>query len=361
MTTLEELLEKENLRNTPFDVFISLRESISDIEILKEICSHINFENNDTFFKSLKAFLVLYGKNLSLVNGQTIIKEINKSNFGKSAYIKAGESIIQTINRPAFLIINDRIESAINTIWKKRLDENEISINIAVPSVGRIEIKNHPNYEWVGTGWLIKDTDIIVTNRHVAYSFASRQEDTFDINMNHKGEQLEVFIDFKEEYNLINNERTFQIEKVLHIAENDEPDIALLKVKRLSLQGNNLPMGLEVAAYEVNAKDPVATIGYPANCSMYNKKEWDPIFNGIYDVKRLAPGIIYPSSAASFIYMHDCSTWYGNSGSPIMDLVTGKVVGIHYAGSNEEYGILTNWAVRSIYLLELLKELENIL
>ncbi|GAB5398810.1 MAG: hypothetical protein Aureis2KO_03950 [Aureisphaera sp.] len=356
--TLEELLEKENLRNTPLDVFISLRENIDDIEILSEVCSHINFENDNTFFQSLKDFLVSYGKKLSMVDGRSMLRDINNSKSNKNTYQKASESIIRTINRPAFLIRNDKIDSSIDIIWKKRLDESEANINSAIPSVGRIEIGNHPHYNWVGTGWLIKGTNIVVTNRHVAYNFASRQDDSFDINSNHKGKTLRVSIDFKEEYN-VDNENTFRVSRVLHIAENDEPDVALMEILSTSYEGNPLPKGLEIAKHESDPKDAVFTIGYPANCSMLNQKNLDPIFNGIYDVKRLAPGIIYPSSAAPFIYMHDCTTWYGNSGSPVIELTTGKVVGIHYAGSNEEYGgILTNWAVRSTYLLELLQELQ---
>ncbi|MFK7749042.1 MAG: trypsin-like peptidase domain-containing protein, partial [Kordia sp.] len=68
---------------------------------------------------------------------------------------------------------------------------------------------------------------------------------------------------------------------------------------------------------------------------------------------------IYPSSAAQYIYEHDCSTWYGNSGSPVVDLNTGEVVGIHYAGAHHKHNrIRSNWAVRSTYLIELLHELK---
>jgi len=34
-----------------------------------------------------------------------------------------------------------------------------------------------------------------------------------------------------------------------------------------------------------------------------------------------------------FDFKHDCATLVGNSGSPVIDILTGKVVGTHFAGS----------------------------
>jgi len=359
MTKLEELLEKENLRNTPFDVFLSLRDNIKDVEILEEICSNIDFDNTDSFFSTLKSFLVSYGEKLSVMDGETVARQIVHGKKDRNSMLKTTESIIQTINRPAFLIRNNQIESSIETRWKKRLDDCRANLNLAIPSVGRVEIDNHPYRDWVGTAWLIKGTDILVTNRHVAYAFASRQDESFDINQNAKGRKLKVSIDFKEEYN-VDVDRTYRIKKVVHIAENDEPDIALMQVHTISYDGYQLPEGLEIEYHEIEPEKEVCTIGYPGIDSLSNQtKEMKDVFMDIYDVKRLAPGLIYPSAAAEFIYQHDCSTWYGNSGSPILDLHSGKVVGIHYAGSKVEYGgVYTNWAVRSTYLIELLTELK---
>jgi endonuclease G len=193
----------------------------------------------------------------------------------------------------------------------------------------------------------------------VAYTFASRQEDSFDINQNVKGRKLKVSIDFKEEYN-VDAERTYRIKEVIHIAENDEPDIALMRVYHTSYDGHQLPEGLEISIHESEPGDDVCTIGYPGVDSLAKQtQEMKEVFMDIYDVKRLSPGQIFPSAAAEFIYHHDCSTWYGNSGSPILELSSGKVVGVHYGGDKVEYGgIYTNWAVRSVYLIELLEELD---
>ncbi len=358
MTTLEKLLEQENLNNTPFAVFLSLKENIDDMEILSEICSHINFESEESFFESVKTFLLDYGKKISLGDGKEMAQQIVTNVVDGNSYRKAEESIIMTINRPAFIIRNDKIDDSIATKWKERMDQSNDQISKVIPSVGRIELSGHPRYPWVGTGWLIKGTNIVVTNRHVANIFSSRRKKSFGINTDYRGNVLSVNIDFKEEHEIA-EENEFQIKKVIHVAENDEPDIALLEVNPVNEKGKSLPEGLEISQNVSQPHDNVYVVGYPAYDPIEEIKIYDFIFKGISDVKRLAPGDIFPSSAASYIYMHDCSTWYGNSGSPLVDLNTGKVVGIHYAGTQHEYrGVRANWAVRSTYLIELLEELE---
>lgn len=358
MTTFEQLLKEENLMDSPVGVFLSLRENIDDLEILKEICGHIDFNDSALFFKSVKEFLIDYGKRLSLMDGKEMAKQIgNKKISHIDAFRRAEESIILTINRPAFLIRNDRIDDSIVTKWKERIDEYEDKITKTIPSVGRIEIKGHHQHTWAGTGWLIKGTDIIVTNRHVAQIFASRYRKGCQIKTDALGSPFEVNIDFKEEYD-IDEDREFLIKKVLHIAENDEPDIALLRIEQENEYGIPLPEGLEISSRMAHPHDNVFVLGYPAFDTNIKTKLYDFDLKKVSNVKRLAPGDIFPSSAAPYIYMHDCTTWYGNSGSPVVDLTTGKVVGIHYAGSHSEYrGLRANWAVRSTYLLDLLDEL----
>ena len=358
MSTLEQLLEEENLKYTPFDVFLSLRDNIDDLEILREICSHIDFNNKEAFFESVKKFLIDYGKRISLGDGSEMAEQIDDKNVSNvDAFKRAEESIIMTINRPAFLIRNDRVDDSITTKWKQRIDDNNDKISNTIPGVGRLEIKGHPNYPWAGTGWLIAGTDIIVTNKHVADIFTSEVRDKLKINDDYRGNRLSVNIDFKEEYG-IHEEHEFDIKEVIYMAENNKPDIALLRVERKNIKGKSLPKGLEISSKRMSPDDNVYVVGYPAYNLGGEIQLYDCIFKGISNVKRLAPGDIYPSSAASYLYMHDCSTWYGNSGSPVIDLYSGRVVGIHYAGSAHEYkGVRANWAVRSTYLIELLEEL----
>ena len=65
------------------------------------------------------------------------------------------------------------------------------------------------------------------------------------------------------------------------------------------------------------------------------------IFMDVYNVKRLQPGRAVTYSAKFSALEHDCSTLGGNSGSPVVDLETHQVIGLHFGG---RYG-LGNYAV----------------
>jgi V8-like Glu-specific endopeptidase len=56
------------------------------------------------------------------------------------------------------------------------------------------------------------------------------------------------------------------------------------------------------------------------------------IFADIYNVKRLQPGEVSGDALDAFEIFHDCSTLGGNSGSPVVDLETHQVLGLHFGG-----------------------------
>ena len=55
-----------------------------------------------------------------------------------------------------------------------------------------------------------------------------------------------------------------------------------------------------------------------------------------------------------FDFQHDCATLSGNSGSPVLDIQTGKVVGTHFAGS---LNVFAGFAVRVDVLKKILKNM----
>src|SRR5688500_18755392 len=83
------------------------------------------------------------------------------------------ETIVRE-GRPALTIRDNKIVEAGPEIEESarpiatRLKEAAAVINPFIPLIGRIDVANHPsNFPYVGTGWLV-DTDVVVTNRHVA-------------------------------------------------------------------------------------------------------------------------------------------------------------------------------------------------
>ncbi|WP_028890363.1 trypsin-like serine peptidase [Tenacibaculum ovolyticum] len=346
--------ENENFRQSPKDVLANLKAYYSNEEILRSIELQVDFTNEETFFKSLQTFLN------DFEDAHVIEKLFNSSIEGISEemdlYKRAEQSIIKTVNRPVFLINNDQIDIAITTSWDKHIKENLTTISKVIPAVGRIEITGDDRRKWAGTGWLLKNTDIIVTNRHVANLFASEKEKgIFQIKDSYRRRPLGVKIDFKEEHDT-NIELEFDIKEVIHITENSELDIALLRVQTQNHNDQKLPEGLELSYTPPTLKEDVYVVGYPA-CNQ-NEDLKNTFFNSVSGVKQFAPGAFFRTSVSNYIYKHDCTTWGGNSGSPLLDFNSGKVLGIHYAGTSEEYTeFRANYAVSSLFLIELLEKL----
>jgi S1-C subfamily serine protease len=148
-------------------------------------------------------------------------------------------------------------------------------------------------------------------------------------------------IDFREE---LGGYAPMEFEITGVIGVHEDRDLALLRVEGASSDGRALPDPLPVAAREPDdlyGRD-VYVVGYPA----WDGRRGEPdalrrIFMDVYNVKRLQPGRAVTYSAKFSALEHDCSTLGGNSGSPVVDLETHEVIGLHFGG---RYG-LGNYAV----------------
>src|SRR5262249_55422455 len=113
-------------------------------------------------------------------------------------------------------------------------------------------------------------------------------------------------------------------------------DMALLQVEGLT----NAHAPLTLSAQDLrSARDAeVAVIGYPAFDPRNPADVQNQVFGGVYYVKRLQPGKIGASrGVASFGHQvdaitHDASTLGGNSGSAVVDVQTGRLFALHFAG-----------------------------
>ena len=243
------------------------------------------------------------------------------------------EAIVLLEGRPAILIQGGDFLPPPHD-WR-RLDARRPAIREVIARSGRVEVSGHLDYEWVGTASLIGPA-VVMTNRHVALEFCSRAGAawTFRPGMTSR---LDLLAEQGSAASL-----AYEITGVAGIHE--ERDLALLRVEGASADGRPLPDPLAVAAREpegVYGRD-VYAVGYPA----WDGRRTEPealrrIFMDLYDVKRLQPGRAVAYSTAYSALEHDCSTLGGNSGSPLVDLETNQVVGLHFGG---RYGV-GNYAV----------------
>ena len=250
------------------------------------------------------------------------------------------EAIIWRLGRPVLLVKNDDFDvSELETdIWKARLNQHRDNLKSVVLSVGRVEVRNNPSFTWIGTGWVVAD-ELIVTNRHVAREFAVRRGQGFVFRQSFLG-QMKARLDFREEHQT-GSPAEFDIVEILHIEDEDGPDLAFLRIDWASNAScdrrASVPLGSEVMEDQM-----VAVVGYPAKDTRTNiSEEMDAIFGNIYDVKRLAPGQIMKVFEGDWAFAHDCTSLGGSSGSVVCSMETGEAVGLHYAGREE----VANYAV----------------
>ncbi|MEM9761252.1 MAG: serine protease [Pseudomonadota bacterium] len=113
-------------------------------------------------------------------------------------------------------------------------------------------------------------------------------------------------------------------------------DMAMLKVPGLGAM--HPPLALDPKAADDLIGREVAVIGYPAFDRRNPADVQARVFDNVYAVKRLQPGKLRGrADVESFdrtqrVPTHDASTLGGNSGSCVVDLQSGHVVGLHFAG-----------------------------
>lgn len=205
-----------------------------------------------------------------------------------------------------------------------------------IPSVGRVERLSVTGRrtDHVGTGFIVGER-LMMTNRHVAEVFvrgAGNQPLVFKPGLPAK-------FDFGREVGFIPTDLsgTMAVRKVKLI----HPfwDMALFELE--SLPDTAKPMPLSVKAPEDLDGREMATIGYPGrgrDLSAEAQHLEQQYFGGVVGVKRLAPGLLEGRERiVSFGHhvqamTHDASTQPGTSGSAIIDVLTGEVVGLHFKG-----------------------------
>ncbi|MCW5966432.1 MAG: trypsin-like peptidase domain-containing protein, partial [Bryobacterales bacterium] len=241
------------------------------------------------------------------------------------------ETIVLRTGRPVLAVhegdaVLDLDESD-SRIWRKRLEDSMDNVRRVTAAVGRVELTNHPQFEWAGTAWLIGE-EIVVTNRHVAELFGRAANGAFVFRMGLGGTPMEARIDFLEEFGRPEAQE-FALEKILHIEPGNGPDVAFLRVRRKGQK--ELAAHIPLFDEQVASGQDVAVVGYPAkDTRIPDIQLMTSIFGEVFDKKRLAPGKV--TGVNQINILHDCSTLGGNSGSVVFDLATGKAVALHYAG-----------------------------
>ena len=247
------------------------------------------------------------------------------------------EAIVMKENRPVVFVQNGSYD-ALGEPWLS-LNKAEVKavIDPLLPLIGRVEVPRSPLLPYAGTGFIVGN-GLIATNRHVAQLFSQGLGLTIRYRAGDAG------IDFKREVDTPDNDHSAYV--TVTGVEMIHPywDMALLRVANLPTT-KVLPLSIKRPEDLVGRN--IVAVGYPARDDRSDLALQDHIFEGKYFVKRLQPGVLRDrAQVQSFenqvnAMTHDASTLGGNSGSAIIDVDSGEVVALHFAG---EY-LKANYAV----------------
>jgi hypothetical protein len=240
------------------------------------------------------------------------------------------EALVVMVGRPAIQIEGGQFASPVPPGWEV-LEQHRSTIERVCRSVGRIDLQGHMFYPWAGTGFLVAP-DVVMTNRHVAKAFTNLAGDgtwVFEPG-------VDACIDYSEAPDV---DPPVALEITGVVGVHDDLDMALLRVTPGPGTSGVLPepLVLATAAPESDQRRPVYTVGYPAHDPRNDPAVMQQIFGDVYGVKRLQPGMSGEVFADRRIIRHDCSTLGGNSGSCVVDLLSGEVLGLHFRGFYMKY------------------------
>ena len=200
------------------------------------------------------------------------------------------------------------------------------TIEAAIPAIGRIELPDHPSLPYGGTGFVVGDGLLMTNGTSPSCSRSDSGARSSSSAPADGGDRLQA---------RARPGRLLLLRIVRVAMVHPFWDMALVVADGL---GAVPPLTLTVAEPGDLAEREVAVIGYPALDPRNNVELQQRIFGGVFNVKRMAPGRLreireiqsfgHPVGAVT----HDSSTLGGSSGSAVVDIASGAVVALHFAG-----------------------------
>jgi len=245
------------------------------------------------------------------------------------AEVRGLEAVILPRGRPA-AFIRDGVYDAVENPWGHlNAAAARARVEPAFAAIGRVELPNTPQLPYGGTGFLV-GPGLLMTNRHVASLFAAG---TGIRRLVYRAGDAAVH--FRRHKDDPDDDRATLTEVEAVVMIHPYWDMALLRLGGLAAVR---PLVLSVEPPRSLVDREVAAVGYPARDDRNDLAVQDRIFQRVYGVKRFQPGKarvtrqIRSFGTVVTALTHDSSTLGGNSGSALLDVRTGQVVGLHFAG-----------------------------
>lgn len=246
------------------------------------------------------------------------------------------EAIIIPDKRPA-MPLRGGTYTARHKLWLHLNDETvKARLTGAARAIGRIEVPGS-KYPYGGTGFVV-GPGLVMTNRHVAEIFIT------GVGARWLAPVAGVTPGYSSAFAPDNAEsEPLKVTGVIMV--HPYWDMALLKVEGLPPDVEALTLcGADVTGFE---RSEIAVIGYPGFDPRNDIDVQRTVYDNRFGIKQLQPGHLrerWDTESYSRIVSaatHDCSTLGGTSGSALIHIATGKVLGLHFGG---EY-LARNYAV----------------
>lgn len=231
------------------------------------------------------------------------------------------------VSRPALLVRRGSFGPP--PLGWQALGHHRSEVEAVIPSVARVEMLGAKAFApFVGTGFLVAP-GIVLTASFVAEQLFERRRGRWEPREDVTGQ-----VDFTEELDGA-EPREHRVSGLVRVDENRR--LALLRVEA---GGGTLPAPLRLCATGPAEPEgrPVYVVGYPAQDLRVPAEAAREVFGEASAVKRLQPGYLMAVREGGTI-VHDCFTVGGNAGSPLVDLETGSVLGLHHSGRWERHKI----------------------
>ena len=235
------------------------------------------------------------------------------------------ERIVRPVGRPAAIVTHGSFD--VGPPWGHLMkNPARATISRALMSVGQIAVPGDAVNPLAGTGFLVGDR-LLMTNRHVAEIFV---QGIGTSNLRLRAGMAPV-IDF---------DAATRVKIEQAVLMHPYWDLALLRVAAVPSHIKPLILARTLPG---SSEREIVVIGFPGgSASQPHEPEYEDelkTFGAQYDLKRVQPGQLGPRMSVDsdgtmvMALTHDSSTRGGNSGSPLLDVRTGQVLGLHFDGA----------------------------
>lgn len=269
-------------------------------------------------------------------DAETLQKVIRGSELSTDELIQLEAIVLPNGLRPSFDVLNDGFND-LPAPWAD-LNARRDTLTPLIRGIGRLNLVGNPGRPIGGTGFVVAP-DLLMTNRHVAECLVDGIGSGASLQFK---PGMAAVMDLKQEVDAADSLIVQVVAPVLIL---DTWDAALLRIGGLPSSVSALPLS-GGSVPDTNARLS-AVVGYPAFDPREDLAQQMLLFRSRFDKKRLMPGrLMGMRQVKSFgrdvlALAHDCTTLGNNSGSAVIDVMAGVVIGLHFAG---ESGV-ANYAV----------------